>query len=69
MQKQGRVLYYPILLLTVIVKKKVLHKTIFFYQKDSRLVMAVGSRHADQEKCETVYYLVENNHFKQILNN
>lgn len=36
------------------------------YQKDSRLVMAIGSRYGDQEKCETVYYLVENNHFKEI---
>ncbi|HGH3631499.1 hypothetical protein VXR13_03350 [Acinetobacter baumannii] len=37
-----------------------------FYQKDSHLVMAVGSRSGDQERCETVYYLVENNHFKEI---
>ena len=37
-----------------------------FFQKDSRLVMAVGSRHGDQAQCETVYYLVENNHFKEI---
>ena len=37
-----------------------------FFQKDSRLVMAIGSRYGDQEKCETVYYLVENNHFKEI---
>ena len=37
-----------------------------FYQKDSRLVMAIGSRYGDQAQCETVYYLVENNHFKQI---
>ena len=36
-----------------------------FFQKDSRLIMAVGSRH-DQKKCETVYYLVENDHFKEI---
>lgn len=37
-----------------------------FFQKDSRLVMAVGSRYGDQEKCETVYYLVENDNFKEI---
>ncbi|OUY08198.1 hypothetical protein [Acinetobacter populi] len=37
-----------------------------FYQKDSHLVIAVGSRYGDQEKCETVYYLVENDQFKQI---
>ena len=37
-----------------------------FFQKDSRLVMAVGSRYGDQARCETVYYLVENDHFKQI---
>ncbi|MCM1958299.1 hypothetical protein NCZ17_02805 [Acinetobacter modestus] len=37
-----------------------------FYQKDSRLVMAVGSRYEDQEKCEKVYYLVENNSFNEI---
>ncbi|MDQ1210157.1 hypothetical protein QE380_003080 [Acinetobacter baylyi] len=36
------------------------------YQKDSRLVMAVGSRYGDQTQCETVYYLVENDHFKEI---
>ena len=28
--------------------------------------MAVGSRYEDQEKCEKVYYLVENNSFKEI---
>lgn len=38
-----------------------------FFQKDSRLVIAVGSRYGNQEKCETVYYLVEQNRFKQIL--
>lgn len=37
-----------------------------FYQKDSRLVMAVGSRYGNQDVCETVYYQVDNDHFKQI---
>ena len=47
-------------------KEKGFKQNDIFYQKDSRLVMAVGSRYGDQEKCETVYYLVENDHFKQI---
>ena len=33
-----------------------------FYQKESRLVMAVGSR-GEQEKCETLYYLVGKDSF------
>ena len=37
-----------------------------FFQKDSRLVMAVGSRYGDHAQCETVYYLVEKNQFKEI---
>ncbi|MCH7336078.1 hypothetical protein [Acinetobacter sp. NIPH 2699] len=36
------------------------------FQKDSRLVVAVGSRYGNQEICETVYYHVENDHFKPI---
>ena len=36
------------------------------YHKDSRLVIATGNRYGDPEKYETVYYLVENDHFKQI---
>ena len=36
------------------------------YHKDSRLVIVTGNRYGDPEKCETVYYLVENDHFKQI---
>lgn len=47
-------------------KEKGFKQNDIFYQKDSRLVMAIGSRYGDQEKCETVYYLVENNHFKEI---
>lgn len=47
-------------------KEKGFKQNDIFYQKDSRLVMAVGSRHGDQAQCETVYYLVENNHFKKI---
>lgn len=47
-------------------KEKGFTQNDIFYQKDSRLVMAIGSRYGDQEKCETVYYLVENNHFKEI---
>ena len=47
-------------------KEKGFKQNDIFYQKDSRLVMAVGSRHGDQAQCETVYYLVENNHFKEI---
>ncbi|APR69704.1 hypothetical protein GPS47_00765 [Acinetobacter haemolyticus] len=39
-----------------------------FYQTDSRLVVAVGSRYGNQEMCETVYYHVENDGFKQIKN-
>ena len=47
-------------------KEKGFKQNDIFYQKDSRLVMAVGSRYEDQEKCEKVYYLVENNSFKEI---
>lgn len=47
-------------------KEKGFKQNDIFYQKDSRLVMAVGSRHGDQAQCEMVYYLVENNHFKEI---
>ena len=47
-------------------KEKGFTQNDIFFQKDSRLVMAVGSRYGDQTGCETVYYLVENNHFKEI---
>ena len=47
-------------------KEKGFKQNDIFYQKDSRLVMAVGSRHGDQAQCEMAYYLVENNHFKKI---
>ena len=47
-------------------KEKGFTQNDIFYQKDSRLVMAIGSRYGDQARCETVYYLVENDNFKQI---
>lgn len=47
-------------------KEKGFTQNDIFYQKDSRLVMAVGSRYGDQAQCETVYYLVEKNQFKEI---
>ncbi|WP_436905513.1 hypothetical protein [Acinetobacter johnsonii] len=36
------------------------------FQKNSQLVIAIGSRYSDHTYCETVYYLVEQNRFKQI---
>lgn len=49
-------------------KEKGYTQNDIFFQKDSRLLIAVGSRHGDQKKCETVYYLIENNHFNEISN-
>ena len=37
-----------------------------YFQENSRLMIAEGSRYGNPEQCETVYYLVENNQFKAI---
>ncbi|KAA8731181.1 hypothetical protein F4V57_13960 [Acinetobacter qingfengensis] len=39
-----------------------------FFQKDSRLVVATGSRYGNPSQCEEVYYLVEQDRFKHIQN-
>lgn len=36
------------------------------YKNNSRLLLAIGSRHGEQSKCEKVYYLVKNDHFQVI---
>ena len=48
-------------------KEKGFKQNDIFFQKNSRLVVATGSRYGNQEKCETVYYLIGQDHFKQIL--
>ena len=64
--KTGQSFVLPDTFADCYIKEKGFKQNDIFYQKDSRLVMAVGSRHGDQAQCETVYYLVENNHFKKI---
>lgn len=64
--KTGQSFIFPHTFADCYSKEKGFTQNDIFYQKDSRLVMAVGSRHGDQAQCETVYYLVENNHFKEI---
>ncbi|CAB1214586.1 hypothetical protein [Acinetobacter bouvetii] len=36
------------------------------YQKNSVLIIAIGSRYGNQEECETVYYIIQDDQFKQI---
>ena len=64
--KTGRSFILPHTFADCYSKEKGFTQNDIFFQKDSRLIMAVGSRSGDQEKCENVYYLVENNYFKEI---
>jgi hypothetical protein len=64
--KTGRSFILPHTFADCYSKEKGFTQNDIFFQKDSRLIMAVGSRSGDQEKCEKVYYLVENNYFKEI---
>lgn len=64
--KTGHSFIFPHTFADCYSKEKGFTQNDIFFQKDSRLVMAVGSRYEDQKKCEKVYYLVENNSFKEI---
>ncbi|MCH2071199.1 hypothetical protein [Acinetobacter pittii] len=64
--KTGQSFIFPHTFADCYSKEKGFKQNDIFFKKDNRLIIAVGSRYGDQEKCETVYYLVENAQFKEI---